>query len=162
LIRQAARFLSEALSKVDDQRQDDLLQDLFFFDALGAPEDGKRRRRRVPRPEPPPPRPRVFQVDKFESGFRVSTVPGSNLNAARIAFAYDRRDSNPFSHYDPNDFIATDLELATENCTHRVDGDNVIMMLRIDDAEGAQLTVAGFDENRDIIVKVRRFSDPSS
>jgi hypothetical protein len=111
-----------------------------------------------PGPPPPPPTPKRFRVEKVKGGFRVR--PGDPGAATPehldIKVAYSIRSGNPLRKYHPADFelqkkpitVGTDLKGITVTSVE----DNR-MQADVTD-EDFLLTVTGFDENRDLFVKV--------
>ena len=157
------------LSDVDAPEDKSLLLDFFALPAAQHDdEDHPRRRRRVvvppegppppPPPPPPPATPRPFRLTKIQGGFTVtrgaSEAPLPQLLDIRVA--YDRRNGNPLKKYDRADFkldrkpIVFDppprgLQIRTRDSNH--------LVVALTDPDFA-LAVRGFDENRDLYVRV--------
>ncbi len=108
-----------------------------------------------PPPPPPPPRPQRFRINRIKGGFSVT--PGDS-NAAlppriELRTAYDVRRGNAMNRYRPEDF-------KLDNASIHIDakgldildcGENRILVAIKDKDFG--LTVSGFDENRDLVVR---------
>jgi hypothetical protein len=168
-VSEIIRFVTEADKEADKR----ILVDVFSLpadpddlDAVNTKvkkEQGNRPGKQSPLPGNPPPAasPKRFRVDKVPGGFRVqpgdqdATVP--KLLYVRVAYA--NRSPNPLKKYHPADFQLDKLPITSMsegmNLTFRpgdVKHGNEILAEVID--KDFQLTVTGFDENRDLFVKV--------
>jgi hypothetical protein len=111
-----------------------------------------------PGPPPPPPSPKRFRLDKIKGGFRVR--PGdpdaARPNRLDIKVAYSIRSGNPLKKYYEADFeldktpitVGDDLKGITLTAVSRNE-----MKATVTDPDFL-LSVTGFDENRDLFVKV--------
>jgi hypothetical protein len=149
------------------QREEDknLLKDYFSLPAPPEPDAPKKREKRKKKkgddppepPEPPEPRKRRYRLQKVDGGFRI--CPGDAdaelPQVLAIETAYDVRRGNPFRKYDRADFDLQEPSFAIEaqGIEIRERGGNRLL---IDVRErGFELTVTGFDEDRDVCVSVQ-------
>lgn len=97
-----------------------------------------------------------FQLQKLRGGFRIAGTSGSDAVPSRISLwvAYEVRRGNPFSQYQAPDFEMDKppIELVAEGAAVLRQAANRLL-LRLQ-ARDFQVTVRGFDINRDIRVKV--------
>ena len=110
---------------------------------------------------PPPPQPRRFQVEKVQGGFRVRPgdpeAPIPQRLVVRVAYVV--RSGNPLNKYDPADFELSKGPIAVEHkgmdltfgASDKRQGNEI--QAQVTDKDFL-LTVTGFDENRDLFVKV--------
>lgn len=157
-----SNFSTELIRRIHATSKDldrSLLLDLFQDRGPAPRED-------VPKPKPkpgekvPPPEvwpvasPLRFRIVESKDGFSVSSVEdrlpvGTIL---RIRAAYETTKGNPFAAYDENDFRFGDgFAIETEGCRTKFVSPNEIWLSV--DALTFRLSVAGFDVNRDIIVR---------
>lgn len=165
-VKDSVRSLVSRVLKNDEDVDPQLFLDLFSL-----PDERADGRRRQPVPTPhhgsgaetpplnvPPPRPRRFTLTKVRGGFTVSSgdpsaTPPSELG---VAVAYDVRRGNPFSRYDPADFVLLQGDVQISGALHglvitSVDGNRATFKVT---SPEFRVTVAGFDVRRDLIVKV--------
>ena len=109
-------------------------------------------------PAPPQPRPKAFRVHEIVGGFRITR--GDNgvptPNGLEIRVAYDIRKGNPLRKYHKADFQLDKLPIRIGD---DLDGIEVIsrslnqMVVKVTKPD-FRLSVTGFDENRDLYVRV--------
>jgi hypothetical protein len=108
-----------------------------------------------PPPPPPPPKPRRFRINRIKGGFSVTAGdPGAPLpERIEIRTAYDVRRGNAMSRYRREDFALDQAPIAIENKgLDVVEAENNRVLVAVHDADFS-LTVSGFDENRDLVVR---------
>jgi hypothetical protein len=97
-----------------------------------------------------------FQLQKLRGGFRIAgTGNGQSMpRYAAVWIAYETRRGNPFSQYQQPDFEVNKppIELIAEKAEVARQQEN-LLVLRIQSPD-FQVTLKGFDANRDIRVKV--------
>ena len=70
-----------------------------------------------------------------------------------VAAAYDRRASNPFKRWTPNDFQLQDMDVEVIGLSLiYVEGNR--LTAQVSEADSFNLRVRGFDNNRDVRVNV--------
>ena len=139
------------LTQADNERDHEILADIFPM-----PKEEGERPQPNPRPiDPPLPRPGLCHIDKIHRGFSVSSNPDRPLAAGTqltICVAYRVRQGNPLTRYKPDDFDlggfhpgTRGLDLLGRN------GNTALVKITADDF---YLSFEGFDEHRDLYVKV--------
>jgi hypothetical protein len=161
-VAEIARMLSDTEAPEDRS----LLLDIFSLPA--EEEDGARKKRKVaippvgppspPPPPPPSPRLRQFRVTKIQGGFTVTRgevdIPIPRL--LEIHVAYDRRNGNPLKKYNRADFKLDKGPIVLDPPPRGLrilgtDSNRLVVSLFESDFS---LAVRGFDENRDLYVRV--------
>lgn len=161
-IKKSVVQLYDLLAGVSEDTDEDALQDFFWFD---EPETKKPKKRRETPKEPlPVPNPnsrkRLFNISKVEGGFSITNAEG--LTSEKLPYeitveaAYEVNKGNAFKKYSPHDFkigkngtislaadAAVKVVLAREN-TWTFEITSIPFRLR----------AVGFDEQRDVKVKV--------
>ena len=100
----------------------------------------------------PPP----FQVQRLAGGFRVSRDRAVKPTPAicNVAVAYDTSRSGALHHYNTSDFTLDAIKIKIDHGKVRTKGDNTLTVdVKDDDFE---LTVTGFDLNRDLFIDVEK------
>ncbi len=166
-VSEIIRFITEA----DKEADKSILVDVFSLPAeaddpdavttrvkkeLGVKPDKKKTR--PPGPPPPPPSPKRFRLEKVKGGFRVrqGDPDASKPERLDIKVAYSIRSGNPLKKYHQADFeldkkpitVGDDLKGITLTA---VSGNQ--MQADVTDQDFL-LSVTGFDENRDLFVKI--------
>lgn len=160
-------WLLRKLSAEQRQADPSLLIDLFSLPEVSSPQP--RTPEPAPRPNPrpgpitvkpgtlPPPRPKPFQVHKVAGGFavsrRVAAVP--RPSSISVSVAYDVRRGNPLSKYDVADFRlgTAGVEVSMQGARIADLSNNTFRI--VPEREDFEVSVTGFDQNRDIHVATR-------
>jgi hypothetical protein len=143
-----------------------LLIDLFSLPATPGDPDAVRTRGRAPTPrpdgpvqpppgDPPAPQPRSYRVSRIRGGFTITAGDGAPPSGLEIRAAYDVRRGSALAKWNRADFqfVRAPLRIdGSEGVEVIEQGDNRILV-RIT-APGFRLSVTGFDENRDLYVRV--------
>jgi len=163
ILRFIKKSMLQIISLLDEpprDRQVDFLKDIFFVPIGAEKREEKEESTRPPIiPEDMERKPAKFNIEKIESGFKVTLNPErtdfSFPFQATVKMAYDTRGGNPFKAYDKFDF---DVGSATfiikwEDC-------NVIQrqanILKVEiTGRNFKLTVTGFDPKRDLVIDVK-------
>jgi hypothetical protein len=161
------RFIRRGMSKIvsildqpPQERQRDLLKEIFFIPAERVEEEEKDNTKKTKKPvivikrrKPP-----MFTVEKIKGGFVVALNPKRADIVfpirSRITVAYDVRKGNPFKRYEPHDFDLSSgyIIINSTGCTILNRQRNIIECELMDNE--FNLKVSGFDVNRDLIVNV--------
>ena len=151
--------LCQILSDGEDQVDPTLLLDLFSLPALEveSPEEQEVKNNEPSnktKPPFPPPAPRRFIVQKVAGGFSVVKGPKAESTPTYldIRIAYDIRRGNPLKKYEASDFDLALLPIATEGAQLKRRSQNNLVVA-IKDPE-FKISVKGFDEQRDLYVRV--------
>jgi hypothetical protein len=161
-VRQLNRLLSEA----DEEENFELLSDFFSDKAIEDPRVRTRTRVTGPQPGPPDlePRDNWYDIGQIKRGF--SLTAGDELDAADlprvlvIQTGYDRRRRNAITAYKKQDYDlgnSGSFEVESSGCEVIERNANQIR-LRVNEAD-FKLTVQGFNENRQVVVKVNKAGD---
>lgn len=162
------RFIKRSMGKIvsildqpPQERQRDLLKEIFFIPAERVKEEEEDDTKKTKKPEivikerKPP----VFAVEKIERGFVVALNPERADIAfpirSKITVAYDVRKGNPFKRYEPHDFDLSSgsISINSTGCTILNRQRNIIEIELTDNNFNLKMT--GFDANRDLIVNVK-------
>jgi hypothetical protein len=162
VIKKSVIQLYDLLAEVTEEKDEDALQDFFWFD---EPEEQKRRKRRN-KPKPPklvplikPNRPNfnVFQVD---GGFTISNAAGLTEDKLpkelTVEVAYEVIKGNAFKKYSPHDFKVGkngNINLAASGDVKIVSARENKWFFEINEIP-FKLTSAGFDKSRDVKIKI--------
>ncbi len=144
-----------------------LLVDLFSLPAVPGDPDAVRTRGRAPTPEPdgpdqppppnpPEPRPRSYRVSRIRGGFTVSAGDGPPPAALEIRAAYDVRRGSALAKWNRADFQFVRAPIRIEDDTgvtipEHADNRMIVHVT----APDFRLSITGFDENRDLYIRVR-------
>lgn len=154
-------LLSEEIEEVDEQA----LHNFFWVDEPEADRPSKKKPKRTPIAIPPKkePRQRYFSISKIEGGFSVVTPkdakPENYPQMVRIEVAYDVETGNPFKKYSPYDFKlgqGGNLKIALTKETGRIISRAENVLLVEVNSLPFRIHVTGFDDNRDVKVKLTR------
>ena len=142
------RNIVQCLTSTQEKKHRDLLKEFFSIPSKG---------RKRTRPSTPPPSGRSpFRISTRQGGFTIRVEEGDDATPEqlRIRVAYDTRRGNPISRYDPRDFQldSPDFSIDYDNCAPS----SVELNQMLVDVKGsnAEVTVKGFDPNRDLLVQV--------
>ncbi len=140
-----------------------LLSDLFFIEvpeANDGNDGGKKKGKKKDKSNhfvPPPKRVKKYVLRQVESenGIRITNNPDAEElpETVSVTLAYDTPDGNPFNKYSPLDFNVKNMKIEMANITIETQEKNVIEFVPTDKV--FELTVTGFDKNRDLIVNVK-------
>jgi hypothetical protein len=160
LIKRAVVQLYDLLAEVTEEKSEDALLNFFWFD---EPDIGKRKRRVKPQPPPPVPKlpkPRqLFDIRQVEGGF---TLVGTDALSDQtlpceivVEVAYDTSRGNPFKKYSTLDFHTGKqggVQMASTPSVSMTSNKGNIWHFSITELP-FQLTVKGFDPNRDLRIR---------
>lgn len=168
-VKNAASQIAGFLGRSDAKLDEDLLQHLFSLplnEGSKLPKKKKKPGQEPPTPpeDLPPAKPRAFAVAPVASGFTLRptglTPPPKTIV---VRAAYETLRGNPFNQHHPADFdfSAEDSGLAYHGngVDLRMEQPN-LMRVEITNPD-FQLSVTGFDPNRDLIVNARAVAAPS-
>ena len=143
----------------------DLLRDIFSIPkrrAAAEPKEKfkprKRNKGEVINPDPKvEPKKRRFTLSKVAGGFTITRGhPDAPLPAIlEISVAYDRRRGNALDKYVPADFKINEAPIKTESVGAKVGERQKNRLIATIQKPEFSITVAGFDENRDLVVDVQ-------
>ena len=172
-VRHAPRTLLRAMDTPTEGIQKDAFADIFFYERPDTQSGGRspgERRATPPNIDSTPTQP-DFNVQNTQSGtgFRVRIAAGatSPTEYARLRVAYEVPRGNPLNQYSPNDFRLHGvgaLNVHMQGCQSviRLNGNERAgneLLLRINDPRKFAITVQGFDQNRDVYVRVEKVAD---
>ena len=167
-VKLSVHEIQRAVSESEKQEDPTLLIDFFSLPAPPEEEGARTRRRKRKTPKsgtitpeidkPPPHSPRRFTLHRAGGGFSVrpgepGTTPPARLD---IRMAYDIRRGSPLKKYHKADFQVDKkpIELRPEPRGVRVlERSENRLLVAIDDADFS-LHLTGFDENRDLYVRI--------
>ena len=162
VIRNAVLNLYDLLAADAEETDELALGSFFWADEPQSKKPGKSPR--TPKPptiEPPKPRPKYFDIYEVKGGFTLKALddadPMKFPRLVTLTVAYDVNSGNPFKKYSPHDFrldknvsVSVSLDNTTGSILERKDNR---IKLRIEKPP-FQLMAIGFDENRDVKVKM--------
>lgn len=154
--------LVEVLTPSASDPDFDLLSEFFSVEQTAGPQRGnKPGKQRAEPPTVPPlePTPKWFQVDQRAGGFtirRVASVPMPQGAALRVSIAYDLPQGDPLRHWNLLDFRIGNADGALQPHGKGVRAEllagNVVRLYDL--AEDFRFAVSGFDQNRDLFLRV--------
>ena len=161
-IRNAVLNLYDLLAEEIEETDEKALSNFFWTDEPEAKKKGKRKKTPKATPlEPPAPRPRYFDIYEVKGGFTLKALddadPAKFPRLVTLDVAYDVYSGNPFKNYSKHDFRLdkqNDISVALNKTTGQIlerEGNRI--KLRVDGLP-FQLNATGFDENRDVKVKM--------
>lgn len=164
-VTQSVSMFVRALNESDQQPDKDLLRDIFSIpkkpDTDEAKEKStprKRNKSETIKPEPKvEPKKRRFTLSKVAGGFTVMRGhPDAPLpTVLEIAVAYDRRRGSALGKYVPADFRINEAPIKIETVGAKVaERQKNHLTVNIQKPDFI-ITVAGFDENRDLFVDIQ-------
>jgi len=151
----------QVLAEGEDKTDPSLLLDLFSLPTqkpLATKEPEKEEKPTGDEPEKPvipPPTPPRFRVQKVAGGFSVTrgSLSAGMPPVLDIRVAYDIRRGNPLRKYDLADFALETLAVNSSGVVVTKQSENhMIVTVQQPDF---QVGVSGFDEQRDLFIKVR-------
>jgi hypothetical protein len=156
LIRNSLVNLHDLLALVLEDVHEDLLRD--FFSAPGS----SKTKPKGPRTPPPPTidipvKPRAIRIASRKGGFSIkpaSEIPLDKIPLeASVEVAYDVVAGNPFTRYDPIDFVLDSMTVKAKGATITQAKENRLAF-EINGPE-FDIEVSGFDEHRDLVVRAQ-------
>jgi hypothetical protein len=161
-IKKSVIQLYDLLAEITEEKDEDALQDFFWFD---EPEDDKSRKKRK-KPKPPKPTPRIktnqpnFNVSQIEGGFTISNADGLTEEKLpkelTVEVAYEVIKGNAFKKYSPHDFKVGrngKINLSVGDGIQVVSARENKWTFEIKEIP-FKLEVAGFDASRDLKIKI--------
>lgn len=163
-IREVRNSVKNLLTVLETQAvglQKDAFADLFTIDTRNVAQDGGSLKRKKTTKAPVPRLPRAaFGVSDVLGGFNIRFNRGEKLTSDRalLQVAYEMpRSSNPLKVYKPLDFhLHGDNALTVEHSGCKLTPGEEFNQLNIliTDAENFSISVRGFDEHRDLYVRL--------
>ena len=146
-VRNVVRIFTQA----DQQRDREILADIFPL--LAAGEKQRKKRESV---APPPPRPPQCHIRKIQRGFSVASnskraLPVGALLTVRVAYRVRR--GSPLDKYDPDDFQLQGFDRGDKGL-RIIEVSNNVALAEITE-EDFLLSFRGFDQNRDLFVEAK-------
>ena len=151
-----------AIVETEQEIDPTLLTDFFPLPSGGdgaqeedAGDEGKDKKKKTKKIDPPARQPQRFHINRVNGGFSVT--PG-DANAAlppriEIRTAYDVRRGNAMSRYRPEDFRLDKSPIKTETKGLDIlEREHNRILVTVQDKD-FRLTVNGFDENRDLMIR---------
>lgn len=157
-IKKCLQNLHDLLAQAVEEKAEKALLDFFWTPGMGTGPRKDKGKETFPPTTPPPPEPQPFRVSPAPGGFTVR--PGTGLTAdmlpveASIRVAYDVDEGNPFRLWSEFDFDfakAGDAEISVTGAEAKGAGNTIRCTVH---EPGFEISVAGLDEKRDLIVKV--------
>lgn len=161
VIKKSVLQLYDLLAEVIEEKDEDALQDFFWFD---EPNDGKKKKPKKPRnPSPIPPIPRpspLIGLNKVVGGFSITGT--ENLTPDKLPreicaeVAYEVARGNAFKKYSPNDFTVGkngSVKLAVTKSVSLVSAKANKWTFVVNELP-FKISSTGFDRNRDLKIRV--------
>lgn len=157
-IKKCLQNLHDVLAQAVEEKAEEALLDFFWTPGMGTGPRKDKGKETFPPTTPPPPETQPFRISGASGGFTVR--PGVDLTAdmlpieAAIRAAYDVDEGNPFRLWSEFDFDFAkdgDATIAVKGGTAKATGNTIRCTVH---EPGFEITVAGLDERRDLIVKV--------
>ncbi len=176
-VTKAVANFVHALTSQNQEEDKTLLLDIFSLPPDKAEEEPKQPETKKKKkgketaddPDPQEPKKRRFRVKKSDGGFTVTRGEAGTLPPARldIKCAYDTRGKNPLNVYrksldakSPDFQIGKDaVNIATQEGVKIVEMKNNWLRIEVL-KQDFELTVCGFDKNRDLFVNVKMEEGP--
>ncbi|WP_417214986.1 hypothetical protein [Alcanivorax sp.] len=159
MIKKALIQLYDLLAEVTEETDEDALSTFFSFEEPEAQKNKKKRKTKPPEVPQLPRPPSKFTIKKISGGFVIENTDALSESelpkSIKIQLAYDVGRGNPFKKWSPHDFdlakgdIKKSLNGATINAKSGQTLELSVNSLPF------HISVSGFDENRDLKVKVR-------
>jgi hypothetical protein len=165
-VKNSVHGLVRILTAADEEKDRDLLRDLFFVTRAAGEEEsggntgkGKKRKELKPsdvRPadgKTPPP----VRIDRVTTGFRIYGNPEASPKnrLVTIAAAYAVRNGDPFKRYLPQDFAFDSGDIAVEATGAQVVELGANRLIFNSQDQNFIVKVTGFDEHRDVEIRIR-------
>lgn len=160
-VRAAPHRLVELARRGDEEEDRFLTADFFPRPADDGPSEPGSGKGKTKTDEPEPPtesRVPRYRVHQREGGFSVVlTDHGEEVTSMEVVVAYDRERGNPFKRWVESDFDLAGLPVDVEGASVRASANR--LQIAVNDAPSFKVSVAGFDTNRDLRIKVTAESD---
>jgi hypothetical protein len=170
-VKSAVHQIVRLLAAAGENRYKDLLKDLFFVvepseeDDSGSergtgPNKKKTERREIPKfPRVPP----SVKIDRVSGGFKIWANPkaGSTVRLVTVDLAYAVRNGNPFKRYVPEDFELDSADFALESEGVDIIARNKNRLVLKLNGPGSFVKVTGFDEHRDLEIRMSHSEEDS-
>ncbi len=140
-----------------DTVEPDALRNLFYVNKEGTNKPTRRRNPVVLPPDVPKPLPRnasAYSVVQRDGGFTVHGTAATELPLSlRVQVAYSVTDGNPLRQHSPYDFDFTkkDVAVSAKGASVKAQAANELIVEAA--ATDFEVTVTGFDGNRDLFIK---------
>lgn len=165
-VKQALVEFYDLLSDNAEQVDEHALRSFFWIEQPEAEKSSKKKPKPkatpIDIPPPPEPRPKDFAIRSVDGGFIVSTTANTNPDRfpqeVTVKVAYDVATGDPFKKYSPLDFKLGNKSLAvtlTEGSGKVLAKKQNTLRFRVERVP-FQITVVGFDDNRDLKIKLSR------
>lgn len=162
LIKKSVVQLYDLLAEVTEEKDEDALQNFFWFD---EPQPSREKRRKKPSPPSSIPliksRKRKYGLSKVKGGFTVVNAeefPKEQTPCeVRIEVAYEVGRGNAFGKYSPHDFVVGkngSINICHESSIKLISARENKWIFEVTEIP-FKLTATGFDENRDLKVKIQ-------
>lgn len=160
-VKHCPNNICHTITVADGLRHKDAIGDYFWVPEPDAPQPkAGSSKSKGSEPDPPPaptpqPIPRPFAVTKVKGGFVVAPTitPFEPGRGFAVEVAYDVRSGDPLRKYDVADFRLSQLQRSLPGLVvKRIEANSMVVAPTSGDF---RLEVKGFDEHRDLFVKVR-------
>jgi len=162
-VRSAPRQIAEILSDTKSRRDRLALADFFprppdddgLDSTLERPREEVGHKTEQPQVNYPAPQPQPFEIEQKRGGFCIRRAARASKCPPRleISVAYDRTRGNPLSKYHTADFRLEAMRKRMPGVREVACRENQLIVDVVDDE--FRIEVTGFDENRDVYVRVR-------
>jgi hypothetical protein len=163
-IKNSVKQFYDLLAEVSDELDEDALQDFFWFD---EPEESRKKRRKKKKTKPVEVpaierSPSLYSISKITGGFTLTSTDALSEEKLplelKIEIAYEVPSGNAFKKYSPHDFkIGNKDEIncsASKGSIRTISAKHNVLEIEVLSVP-FKLSVCGFDENRDLKIKVR-------
>lgn len=161
VIKKSVIQLYDLLAEVTEEKDEDALQDFFWFE---EPEKDKAKRRKKAKPPKPllpiPKSPSHILLSRIKGGFTITNTEHVSTEdlpkEIKVEVAYEVAKGNAFKKYSPHDFKVGrngSVKVAANNAIKLVNASANKWVFEANELP-FKLTVSGFDESRDLKVKI--------
>ena len=166
VVKKSLLQLYDLLAEIAEEKDEDALQSFFWVE---EPKDGKKRRKKKIRPPKPMPdieKPKaLISLSQVSGGFSVANsadITEENLpRRIELRVAYEVSRGNAFQKYSTNDFKAGkngSISLSASKTVKAIAAKENIWTFRVNELP-FKISATGFDQNRDLKIRVRDTSD---
>lgn len=172
-VKTSTRNIAQILSQPYQPREPELLRQIFSV-TMGAPEETKmrpepeaadegRQESGGETPEMSGGEGQALRLKPVRGGFRLQAASGEGAVPQSVAvyMAYEVRRGNPFARYRPLDFAVDQPPITLAATGARVIQCRLNLIQLLIERREFELTVTGYDPNRDLRVKVLPVGDPT-